>query len=264
MTLRRTLLELTQDVLVTLDGDDVTAITESVEASSVAAIIRQNYRTIVSTTEQEKQFGPFSLTSTSIASPNRLILPSSVLNINWLKYERRSTISVSVAPELLEYLVPEDFHNLQSAAVVDGINVGGYTYTPPQTGVASAFKYGMINPPMYYTVIGKDVFFDSIKESVEDTGIGAFATGSFTTGWGEYDDAWVHSDGFIPNLTEKQFEMLFQMSRAQANIDLKQAASADAEKKSKAARVSFNRGKHTKYGNTSEYYSDRLPNYGKK
>jgi hypothetical protein len=264
MTLRRTLLELTKDVLVTLDGDDVSSILDTVESRSVADIIKQCYRTIISNTEQPVQMGPFNLTETSSLSPSRMLLPNTILNIEWLKYDTRPTVGSPSYFSLVEYQEPEMFFDNQSRRASDLTSNGVYSYTVPGFGTTTNIYYGKVNHPRYYTILHDPVlpsiFFDSILVSLD-----AFAKTVKTSGWGEYNDSWNHVDTFTPRLDDKQFELLFQMARSQANVDLKQAANADAISKVKTARVSFNRNKHGLHGQTNQYYnSDLLPNYGRK
>lgn len=82
-----TLLEMTQNVLSSLDSDDVNSISDTVESSKVATIIRNKYFDIVARGLVPENCQFFQLTpSGDSALPTLMYVPDGVSEITWMKY----------------------------------------------------------------------------------------------------------------------------------------------------------------------------------
>lgn len=91
------LLSLVQIVLSSIDGDEVTTISQTVESQQVALIIQNCYNDIIDRAELKKTKQLFQLTPSGITQPTLMTLPSvtqTVINTDWIQYDKR----LSTAP----------------------------------------------------------------------------------------------------------------------------------------------------------------------
>src|SRR5882762_9586205 len=86
--MKRTLLDLTQNILSALNSDEVNSIGDTVESAQVAEIIRTTYYNIMGRAELPEHEKLFNLaSSTSSVTPTVMYRPlEGVVKINWIKY----------------------------------------------------------------------------------------------------------------------------------------------------------------------------------
>jgi hypothetical protein len=88
--MKYTLLEMTQRILSSIDGDEVNSISDTVEAEQVAFIIQSVYYDIASSMELPEHETLFSLdASADYDKPVLMTLPTGVTDLQWLKYDKR-------------------------------------------------------------------------------------------------------------------------------------------------------------------------------
>lgn len=259
MAMKRTLLELTQDILASLDGDEVTDIAETAESAQVAAIIRQCFYEIASNLKLPEHYTFFELGETSSATPTLMTKPSDVISISWIKYD---TTETSGEPEyreiyfleLDEFLARQDMLNVSDTDTDDyDLTVGSETFP---------LKYRNDKTPQFYASYDDaNIIFDSV-----DTGVESYLRKTKFQCWGLKESAWTHTNSAVPNLDHKQFNLLFQKAKAQCFVELKQAENPQAEKKARRAELTTLKEKADINAENVWYYHNKrqLPNYGRK
>lgn len=229
--MRYTLLELVQRILESADSDEVNSITDTAEALTVANIIKECYFEILGEIEPIESDGLFHLdASGDNTKPTVMYLPSSVVNIEWLRYNVGESLLDTEFRDL-DYLPIEDFLRIQEALNYDE------TYVESQiieiNGQEFNVKYRNDEDPRYWTSPdGQTILLDSYDSSYEDT-----LTSSRTYGFGQLVPVFQMTDTFVPRLNPKQFQLLLQEAKAQAFIELKQTANEKAERKAKRNRI---------------------------
>lgn len=259
MAMKRTLLEMTQDILASLDGDEVTSISDTAESAQVANIIRQNFYELVSTSDLPEHQSFFELTETSAASPIIFTKPTDVIFISWIKYDNAETGDPAQYEEIR--FKPRD----QFFYEMDGLNteetdVSSFNYTIGSD--IFPFKYKNDVGPLYYTTYDDStIVFNSIDTSVE-----SYLKKTKTWCYGLKESSWTQSDAFVPAIDHRLFNLLFQKSKAQAFLELKQMENVQAERKVRRAEVKMMKDKHDIDAEHSWYYHNprQLPNYGRK
>lgn len=235
---RLTLLEMTQDILSALDGDEVNSIGDTVEALQVATTIKQCYYDICATLSLPSKMALVQLDALNdTGRPNYLKLPSTVRNVEWLRYNNKS----------LFYLTPEEFVALTEP--VEYIEVEDFSGT--------VFKIGVNQDPIYWTTFDNEhVCFDSFNLD-EDTTLQK----SKSVCWGQTDHVFEMNDTFIPDLDTVHFPLLMAEATATCFVNQKQITNNKAEQQARRQLVRSSNDKW-RLGQRKPY--NRTPDYGRR
>lgn len=255
MAMKRTLLELTSSILASLDGDEVSTITDTAEAVQVADIIRQCFYEIASTRSLPEHHSLFNLDETDGSTPVVMTRPSSVITVDWVKYDvGDSTEDLTT----IIYLPLKDFLERQNSLNENETGVDLFDFTFDTDPIS--LKYRNDKAPEFYTTIGDlYVLFDSFDSSSE-----SFLAADKTQCYGLLEATWTHTGSFVPPLDHKLSNLLFQKAKAQAFVELKQMDNPQTERKVRTAEIKMVKDKYDMNNKDSEYYYTNFPNYGRK
>lgn len=260
MAMKRTLLELTQDILASMDGDDVSTITDTAESSQVSNIIRQCFYEIAANHKLPEHHKFFELTETSSSTPTIMTRPTDVISIDWIKYDNIDTGETDKNYQEVRYLRPDDMTRMLDGLNTDETSIAEFNYTIGSD--IFPIKYTNDKQPQYYTSFDDStILFDSL-----DTGIETFLRKTKTWCYGLKESSWTHSGSAVPDLDHKLSNLLFQRAKAQCFLELKQAAQPSAEKKARRAELILQKEKFDINSMNRGYYNNpnQLPNYGRK
>jgi hypothetical protein len=229
---------MTQDILSALDGDEVNSIGDTVEALQVATTIKQCYYDICATLSLPSKMALVQLDALNdTGRPNYLKLPSTVRNVEWLRYNNKS----------LFYLTPEEFVALTEP--VEYIEVEDFSGT--------VFKIGVNQDPIYWTTFDNEhVCFDSFNLD-EDTTLQK----SKSVCWGQTDHVFEMNDTFIPDLDTVHFPLLMAEATATCFVNQKQITNNKAEQQARRQLVRSSNDKW-RLGQRKPY--NRTPDYGRR
>ena len=106
---KMTLLEMTQNILSAMNSDEVSSISDTIEAQQVAEEIRTTYLMSFANREIPELEGVVNLeASGDPLRPNTLILPDDIERVKWIKYlNYRHGDTPSY--DMITYLDPEEF-----------------------------------------------------------------------------------------------------------------------------------------------------------
>lgn len=236
--IKKTLLELVQNILSSMDSDEVNSIGDTVESLQIAEIIKETYEEITVGIDIPGLEGLIQFDGVQdTARPNVLKAPRELEKIDWLRYN--GNVVTYMTPEALvrrmESLNREGGDNIQ---VVDGI--------PIQTDA---------DPKFYTSFDDEEIFFESFNAAESAT-----LHQSRTLGWGKKFAEFRMEDTFVPLLPTNLFPRLLAESKATCFINYKQVANAKEEQKSRRQLI---RNQNDRYKNGSKTPIDRLPNYGR-
>lgn len=255
--MKQTLLQLTQDVLSSMDADEVTSITDTVESEQVATIVKQVYFDIVHSQSLSEHKNLFNLTATSVSTPTVLTRPDDVMELEWFKYNKRTSTDTTDVWEYVHYLEPAAFLDLvhgfdQTATEVDSFTLTGDSYS-------TTIYIENDRAPDYWTSFDDSyVVCDAYDSAADTTGLVASKTSCF----GKLLPTWTHEDGFTPDLDAEQFRLLYNEAKAMAWAEMKQTMHAKAEKRVREGKIHLNRKKQDLPGGDSTWALS-LPNYGR-
>ena len=233
--MRYSLLEMTQRILESLDSDEVNSFSDTTESVAVANIIKEAYFEIISEVQPKETEGLFHLdASGDNTKPCLMYLPTTVSNIEWLKYNVGDTLIDTNFRDLC-YLDIDEFFRYTNGIDTDEAWVDSQVVTI--AGQNFNMKFRNDQQPSYYTSIDdRVILFDSFDISQSTT-----LESARTYGYGGLIPQFTMNDNFVPKLDARQFQLLLNAAKSQAFIELKQVENADAARKSRRHRILMNK-----------------------
>ena len=247
---KKTLLEMTQDVLNDLDSDAVNSIDDTVEAQQVAQIIRSCHDELTSNRNWPTQKTLIQLeASGSLSRPNYLQLPSGIKEMVEFRYNAIKDGETRIQYKEVKWMYPDEFLNFTNQRNSDNTNV---QQVQDDSGVVLLVLDDVA--PSYWTTFDDEwVICDSYDSAVDDT-----LKKSKTQAIVYKEATWTHSDEFIPDLPEEAFSMLIEEAKSTAFVVLKQMANQKAEQKAARQQRWLSRKAWKAHGGV------RYPHYGRK
>lgn len=253
-----TLLTLVQDILSSIDGDEVNSINDTTESLQVARLVRNTYYDIVDRSNLPTDETVFNLTASGSAlQPTVMYVPSNISSVIWVKYDCIQTMETDPTYRDMLYVTPKTFFDLtdqfrsDTDTTVDRLNM---------TIGANSVAYFFHNDraPRFYTAYDdQTILFDAYDSAVDTT-----LRSAKTQCGGRLNETFSVVDSYIPPLNDAQFSLLRNEAKSLAFAELKQTVHAKAEGTSKRLWTALQRNKRQVQGKSTEF--DRLPNYGRK
>lgn len=255
--MRYTLLELTKDMLYSMDGDEIASISDNYESTQASRIARTVYLDILARSDLPETTTLFQLPDADPSTPIVMELPSGIKEIYSVKYDYATTDDTDkqYTPVLFQSL--EEFlsrsHRLDQSAT----NVDLMTITGDFGSIDILYQSDL--PPAYYTTYDdRKLLFNSIDSSLDTAGLVSSKTQCF----GTQSPAFTFSDDFdFPLLDEDQMPLLVAECKALAWAEMKQASNVKAEQSARRNWVAQPKHKEAVKGTNP---LDRTPNYGRK
>lgn len=223
-----TLLEITQDVLNDLDGDEVNSIDDTIESIQVAAIIRSTFLAAMS-----KRTWPHTrrlvqlTTSGDTDTPTHVTLPDNIKELCTVNYALVTNLAEQGNYRYREckYLDPDNFLRVTNAR---SLNQGHTISVTDPDSLVPLLIVNNLGPTYFTSFDDKTLIFDAFDSAVDDTlQTNKFQVIAYT------NPVWVHEDSAIPDLPEDAFPGLVEESKSRASIKLRQqvdqASAAEAQ-----------------------------------
>lgn len=258
MALKRTLLQMVQDILASMEGDEVSSINDTAESRSVTNIIKQCFLQLSSDYKLPEHYNLFNLVETDASTPVLMTKPADAVNIEWLYYKTNNDDTADEKYTLLEYMpFPEFLEMVNNFGFADTGMYGSFTL---DTGTGSTLiKYRVDKTPSFYTTYNDStILFDSYNVEAD-----AFLKSAKTRVYGLSDVSWLSEDSFVPNLDHRLSNLLFQEAKSQAFLELKQVENIKAEKNARRGKLTLQKEKDDIDNQRGYYWSRSLPNYGR-
>jgi len=234
---KKTLLEMTQNILSSMDSDEVNSIGDTVESLQVAEVIRETYEYITVGIDIPGRSGIIMLdASTDPALPNYMKVPSNVERIEWVRYNDNT----------IDYKAPLDF--------IDSVSGRGSGDEVVSVGNMNIYND---RDPLFYTSFDDDTLVFDAFDSTE----GSTLMQSKTLCWGQRSLPFEMLDSFVPLLPLDMFPRLLAEAKAACFVNFKQVSNSTEERRARNQKV-VNMNSRFKAGSVRPI--DRLPNYGRK
>lgn len=226
--MRYTLLKMTQLILSAMDSDEVNSIHDTTEAQQVVDVIESVYNDIVATVDFPDHWDFFELEQVGgMASPTLMKLPENCSQLEWVQYDREDLVSTKIDYQVVQPMNRKDFFDRMRSLDSNQDNVFEYEYTVG-TGTFKVLGYNN-RAPMYYTTTDDNrLIFDSYDSSIAQT-----IVSNKTKAYGQLFPVFIRSDDFIPELSPRQFTLLFNEAKSTCFVDVKQIDNAKAERKAR-------------------------------
>lgn len=247
---RLTLLEMVTDILSDMDSDPVTSYLDTTESQQVAQILQTTYYNIIDGRDWPHLYNLLQLTETSSTTPTRLTIPNTIVEVLWVKYDKRRSGDTRNKFTEIVYKTPHEFMNILNARKSDNSNIDIITDT-------SGLVMNIYNdkPPQWYTTFDDD----SVVMDAYDSAVESFLRTSKTQCYGKiYPTPVCLSDGLYFDLPTEGYSYLLNEAKSTAFMVLKQMPNGKAEEyaKSQKRRMSWEAHNIDK--------NNRYPDFGRK
>jgi len=219
--MKYTLLEIVSDIISDMDGDYISSINDTDEASQVAQIVKTTFQAIMSNRNWPHTARVLNITPYSDnLLPTHTRIPDNVKEIISVYYDVRQNSDPRLNYRMIKYLDPDDFLRYTNQRNSEDVN--SFVVTDP-SGIKLIITDN--KAPEYYTSFNDvDMIFDSYDIAVDDTiqssktQIRAYIIPSFEM-----------QDDFVPDLPDEAFSLLIEESKSKAMFKLKQMQDIKAE-----------------------------------
>ena len=230
--MKMTLLELTQACLRSIKGEEVNSISDTAESLAVADIIKESYYTLVSQKDYPELYTLFELdASGDSAKPTLMTLPSGIIGLEWIKYNKRLSTDPNDKYSDLIYLPLKTFLDFNHMINTSESNTGSFTLTTVNNSSITFYYRNDIAPTYYTSFDDFNLVFDSY-DSVVNTTLVKDKTQCF----GLKEDTWSNIDSFTPLLDSQQFITLLNKAKAMTWLELRQTQNPIAERTARKGR----------------------------
>lgn len=257
--MRQTLLQMTQDLLSSMDSDEVNSISDTAESMQVATVIKNIYRDIVSRGNLPENFEMFELNaSLDPTKPTIMHRPLGALSVLWVKYDTRMVGDTEPRFNKIRYCEPQEFVDIVfTYRDQNQNNVVKFDIPGPNS---SSIEIAALNdraPSMWTSWDDELIIFDSFDSAVDGT-----LMKNKSLAYGEWGPEFLMEDTFVPDLDPRQFSLLFNEAKAWCFAEIKQTTHEKAEKASKRGWITL---QHQKESLPARYPNIKtLPDYGRK
>ena len=252
----KTLLKIVQDVLVSIGGDEVNSIEDTVEASDVASVVEACFEAIVGADGDRENKNVYTLTAVGDTKPVMLLLPSEALSLEWLRYNVKDTADPYPVWRDLMYLPVEEFLSL-SMNLPSEADATIESFTHNVNGSNVTFYFRNDRAPTYYTTLDDTIIICDAYDSEVDTSLQESKTLCF----GELAVAFQKVDGFVIPFDYKTTIKLVETAKARASLEIRQAQNPAAERVARRFHV------RSQFDNRQigpKSVADNRPDYGRK
>lgn len=256
--MKKTLLQLTQDILDALDGEEINSIGDTVESRQIVTFIRNSYETIIDSLDLPITYTLTQLDgATSSALPIIMTRPDTIDKINWIKYDCQASQDLGQPNfRYITYLPIDEFFDRMYNITINATNIRLANLTI--LGKIFKIYYRTDIAPTYYTEFdGKTIVFDSF-----DAGIDSTLHAAKTLCYGQQSTVFTEVDSFIPLLDANQFVLLENEAKSQAFAEQKQTQDPVAERRARKAWIRSQRSKFA-VPNMLNYQLNSTTNYGR-
>lgn len=247
---KQTLLEIVQDILSDIDGDEVNSINDTPDSLQVAQIVKSTFYDII----DSKTSWPHLRTlmrldaSSDTSKPTHMKLPENVKELQSLKYNKIKSGETKNRWDSVTFLYPDEFLEKVSTYNNDNSDVDVITDFSGTT-----FHIKNDEAPTYWTTFDDEwLVFNSYDSGLENT-----LQQSKTQCLALRDPAWEMDDDHTPDLPSEAFSRLLAESKAYSFARLKQLSDNTSQRQGERQRVAMSRKSWRAAGGI------RKPNYGR-
>lgn len=243
MALKKTLLEIVQDILNDLDSDEVNSIDDSLEAAQVAMIVESVFYGIISTQDVPEHSELLKLTALSDSDyPTHFQMGDNVKGFNTIWYDTSDTGA-------FEYTEVYWCDPVEFLRRTDGLT-SNYTTVSDKNGGTKIRIQNNAHPTFYTSFDDEYVIFNSHKSTVDST-----LQESKVRAYGTVYPVFSQTDNYIPDLDAVYFPMLIAEAKSMSAEIMKGATSAKLEQAARRQRSYIQNDKYrTKQGTTLNDY----------
>jgi hypothetical protein len=218
--MKLTLLNMVQNILSSMDSDNVNSISDTEEALQVAEVLKETYYEIIARHNWAFMFTMQNLEGVGdTTKPTKLRISDNLQRVHCLRY--KTQVDPDPNPKWTEmlYLQPCDF--LDRVQRINTVNE--VVETTNDDGVEMYIVKDRM--PRYWTSFDDEfIYLDSFDESMDTT-----LQASKTSVRGVRRATWTVSDTFVPDMPEEMFILLLNEAKSIVHLNMKQQPNLKAE-----------------------------------
>lgn len=225
--MKMTLLEIVQNILSSMDAEEVSTISDTIESLQVAEEVKTTYYENLGAWKVPNRVQMVNMESVADSAnhPHALKVPDNIVEIHWLRYNTQTVADPKYVP--VQYCSPEDFLE----RVLN--NTSGDTVTHINNDMPYYIQSN--KNPEYWTIIDNEhILFDSYNSTLD-----ASIQVSKCMVYAEATPSWTSSDDFIPDLPANYFPMLLAEAKSASFINYKGVANEKEEQRSRRQKVTL-------------------------
>jgi hypothetical protein len=271
-----TVLQVVQNVLSSLNSDEVNSISDTAESMQVAQIAQNVYYNMASRGELTEHSKLIQLTpSTDPVNPVVMQVPNEVVKIEWIKYyspdvddeeeddfEHDLNLDIVEDESVSATSSPYFYRNVTILPTTEFIN--RINLLNPQESDVTTYNFFNFNlrykndkkPEFCMSLQNQYIVFDSYDSTVDST-----LQAAKTMCWAQTVPDFLLQDSFVPVLDDQQFPLLINETKAWAFYELKQTQHPKAELETRRQWSALQKNKSV---TNKPSYFDQLPNFGRR
>jgi len=254
-----TLLEIVQQILSSMDSDEVSSINDTVESYQVALLVKSVFYDIATDLNLPEHQGLFELdASGDNLKPTLMTLPTTVTRLDEIKYDNKATADNYKDYKDVEYMPWPEFFRMQAALRDESITTVGQMSV---THNAETFEvlYRNDRHPLFWTTFDDyQIIFDSYN-SEEDTTLQK----SKTMCQGALYPTFSLTDNAYPDIDPTQFSYLVNKCKTRAFAELKQMANPESNAETRRQKIILQKRMRRTQGKQFGEI-DKIARYGRK
>lgn len=256
-----TLLAATQEILSSMDADEINSIDDTIEARQVVDAAAATWRDLQAYLDLPQFEQYFELDpTTDVTKPTLMYLPDAVRRVDWIKYDNSEDLSTGATTvrnfrEVKPLMRYEFFDRMNS---LDTVDTTIYQYSLViGTGTFDVRGYNNLYPSFYTIINDRTLVFDNYPATVDNT-----LVSNKTECFGLVVPTFTRADDWVIPLEGNALSLFVNEWKSQAFIELKQVQNAKADERARRALVQLKRtGSRAP---TKDSPLHQLPNYGRR
>lgn len=246
-----TLLEVVQQILNDIEGDEVNSISDTWEATQTANIVADVYNFLISTRYYPHLETLFQLeSSASSEKPTHMRLPENVQDVSWIKYNVKKVSTDRDRYVEITYISPEDFIELTNSR--DSTDTTNVKVVTDFSGVSLLISKSA--HPTYFTSFDDNwIVFDSYYSILDTT-----LQSSKTQVYGHRQPSLILEDDTVIDFPKKELPLLISEAKSKCFVIQKQAPNPQEVAQGRRLKTWFAKEKNRINGGI------KTPNYGRK
>lgn len=255
--MKYTLLQLVQEILSSMDSDEVNSLADTTESLQVARIVRQAYYDLINDLDPPEHYLQFELDASGDGTkPTLMTVPEDISKVIWVKYDCHTTDDVDPLYQTIDFMEKDEFLQRMYLLRASEDNVDSFNITTVDANTIPIYCFND-RAPLYYTCLDdKTIIFDAYDKTIDST-----LQKNKTVCYGKKSVTFSLEDTYIPDLDENSFSRLLNDAKSLAFAELKSITHMIAERNSKRSRERSFKNKFRVVANSD---FAQLPNFGRK
>ena len=243
------LLDMVQDILNDMDGDEVNSIDDTVESSQVAQIVKSTYFAMMSTRNWPHLRKPIQLTpTTDLAQPTQMYVDDDIKELYFINYDTRKVGDTRAYWTKMKWREPDDFLRITNSYNVQEANVDS-VQTENQLDIQ---VFNDRSPTIYTSFDDRTLIFNAYDSARESN-----LQSTYFQSMAYIMPTWLPEDDFIPDLPDEAFMALIEEAKSRSSMKLRQVVDQKSEQEAQRQHKWLAR-KSRRVNNGIRY-----PNYGR-